>query len=53
MVPLSQHCGNLNGHKITMEVMYGGKEIPLSEVRLCGMDVIPSIALCEPTNQVN
>ena len=45
MVALGQHRGDLDGHGIIMEVMYGGGGIPLSAVRPCGMDVTSSKAL--------
>ena len=40
-----KHHGDLSGHRLTIEVMYGSKEMPLSAVSLCRMDVTPSLAL--------
>ena len=42
---LGQHRGDLYGYGAIMEVMHGGGGIPLSVVRLCGMDVTPRKAL--------
>ena len=42
---LGQHRGDLNGHRVIMEVMHGGGGIPLNTVRLCGMGVTHRKAL--------
>ena len=39
MVALGQHCGDLDGHRAIMGVMYGGGGTPLSAVRPYGMGV--------------
>ena len=40
-----QYHGDLDSHGIIMEVTHGGGRILLSTIRLCGMDIIPSMAL--------
>ena len=45
MVSVFQHRGDFNSHRITMEIMHGGKGTSLSAIRSCEMDVIPSEAL--------
>ena len=45
MVVRNQYCGDLNGHKAIIEVMYGGSGAPLSAVRPCGMYITPRKAL--------
>ena len=45
MVALNQHCGDLDGHEIIMGIMHDGGGIPLSAVRACEMDGIPTMAL--------
>ena len=46
-------CSNLDGHGVTIEIIYGGIETLLSIVRLCRMDVIPNLAFdaCESPHQ--
>ena len=45
MVALSQHRGDLNGHRAIMEVMHGGSGTPLSAIKSCGMSVTSKKAL--------
>ena len=45
MVALDLHYGDLDGHRVIMEVMHDGGEIPLSAVRPCGMGVTRRKAL--------
>ena len=42
---LGQHHGDLDGYGAIIGIMHGSGGIPLSVVRLCGMDVIPRKAL--------
>ena len=45
MVSSRWHYGVLDGHGVTLEVIYGGKGTILSAVRLCGMGIILNLAL--------
>ena len=45
MVSLYWHCRHLDGHKINVEVIHGGRKTLLSTIRLCRMDIICSVAL--------
>ena len=45
MVSLYQQCGDLDGHRVTIEIMYGGERTLLYTIRSCRMDVTFNLAL--------